>query len=62
MDTDFNTHQRWIRRDLKHNSRKRFVSDNRKSIRWLYMNAGSKVKKNINFKGEDTDGKVVEQS
>jgi len=42
---DFAAQDKWVRRDLKHKSKKRFVSDNRKSVRWLYLNSGTKAGK-----------------
>ena len=40
-DDKMTTH--WKRRDAKQQAKKRFSSDNRRSVRWLYLNAGQKT-------------------
>ena len=47
---DIVTH--WDRRDAKQRAKKRFSSDNRRSVRWLYLNAGQKAIKESSH--EDT--------
>ena len=57
MEDNINTTHRWERRDAKQRAKKRFSSDNRKSIRWLYWNSGQKaVKERLN---EDKSGDVL---
>jgi hypothetical protein len=34
---------RWEKRDVKQRAKKRFSSDNRRSIRWLYLKSGQKL-------------------
>ena len=35
---------RWERRDSKKNTKKKFTSDNRKRVRWIYNKAEEKAK------------------
>ena len=43
-----NSINRWERRDAKKLSKKKFASDNRVSVRWLYLKSGRRAKKDAN--------------
>ena len=52
MEDDEKIMTRWKRRDAKQKAKRRFSSDNRKSVRWLYWNSGQQAHK----EGYRTDG------
>jgi len=57
MEDENKIKTRWERRDAKQQAKKRFSSDNRRSIRWLYWNSGQKT--HAEHSNEDTSSGML---